>query len=30
MAYAEYREGELRAEVKHEFLRGEVFARTCG
>lgn len=30
MTYAEYREGELAAEVKHEYLRGEVFAMTGG
>lgn len=30
MTYAEYRDGELAAEVKHEYLRGEVFAMTGG
>lgn len=30
MTYAEYREGELTAEIKHEYLRGEVFAMTGG
>lgn len=30
MTYAEYRKGELAAEVKHEYLRGEVFAMTGG
>lgn len=30
MAYAEYRDGELDAQLKHGYLRGEVFARTGG
>ncbi len=30
MSYAEYREGELDATSKHEYLRGEVFAMTGG
>lgn len=30
MSYAEYRDGEQAAVIKHEFLRGEVFAMTGG
>lgn len=30
MAYAAYRDGEVDAQVKHEYLRGEVFAMTGG
>lgn len=30
MSYAQYREGELEARIKHEYLRGEVFAMTGG
>lgn len=30
VTYAEYRDGERAAEVKHEYLRGEIFAMTGG